>query len=172
MTDERPPSIQERYSTARQTSDLSLDPLTSMSPADVLTASGWAAQENEAAMLLWGVVYQGKTSDKLRLVEVLGSQLNAKMGKDRRLKGDAWKIAAEMLAWFLHGTCRPCGGLGYERTPGTPALSNRLCKVCQGTKRAHYPRSAAHIWMDAHLGSLTAKAGGEVMKKLARSMEL
>jgi len=42
-------------------------------------------------MLLWGVVYQGKTSDKLKLVEVLGSQLNAKMGKDRRMKGDAWE---------------------------------------------------------------------------------
>lgn len=170
MTDERP-SIQERYSTARQTSDLSLDPLTSMSPADVLTASGWAAQENEAAMLLWGVVYQGKTSDKLRLVEVLGSQLNAKKAKDRRLKGDAWKIAAEMVAWYLHSTCKPCGGLGYERPKGTPALSNKICRVCQGDKRAAYPRTAAHIWMDAHLSTLSAKAAGEAMKRLAAKME-
>lgn len=170
MTDK--PSIQERYSTARQTSDLSLDPKTSMSPADVLTAAGWAAQENEAAMLLWEVTYRGKSQAKHRLVEILGGSLNARMAKDRSLKGDAWKIAAEMVAWFLHGTCRPCGGLGYERVKDAPAISNRRCTVCHGAKRAKYPRSAAHIWMDAHLGSLTAKAGGEVMKKLARSMEL
>lgn len=167
------PSITERYTTARQTSDLSVSPLTSRSPADVLIASGWAAQENEAALLLWEVIYRGKSEPKNRLAGILGSQLNARMAKDRKLKGDAWVIAREVLAWYLHGVCQPCGGLGYEKIPGTPTLSDRLCPACNGAKRVALPQdSASHTWMANYIESLTAIAAGQVMKRLASDMNL
>lgn len=168
MTDK--PSISERYSTARQTSDLTVSPLTSMAPADVLGAVGMAAKDKEieVAILLMEVTYQGRSQSRNKLADILGNQLNARMAKDRRLKGNAWVIAKEVLAWHLDGVCKPCGGLGYEKIPGTPTLSDRLCPVCEGNKRVALPHdSLAHTWLANHVERLTAIAGGEVMKRLA-----
>lgn len=173
MTENDRPTIGERYMTARQTSDLSLDvQRAGNGPAEVLVAAGWAAQHHEAAMLLWEVTHQGRAERKERLIELLGADLNARMEKDRRLKGDAWRIARQMVAWFLYGVCKPCGGLGYERPKGSPALTNKLCTFCEGRTREEYPKTAAHIWMEGHLGRLQTLAAGKIMQGLARSMEL
>lgn len=156
------PDIQERYITAG-------------GPSDVVTAAGWAAQSNatvELALMLWGVMYEGKTSQKLELATKLGNHLNARMVRDRSLKGNAWKIAAEMLAWHLHGVCQECDGRGYMVIPDTPSLSDTLCHHCHGTGKRPYPREASHVWLAAELSRMTAIAGGEVMKRLNTSMDL
>jgi hypothetical protein len=61
--------ISERYSIARNTSNLKSEPRTVMSASDVIGAAGMAAQEHQDALLLWSVMYVGKTSQKMRLVE-------------------------------------------------------------------------------------------------------
>jgi hypothetical protein len=162
MTEAVKPDIQERYITAD-------------GPSDVVTAAGWAAQSNQTvglALLLWGVMYEGKTHQKLELAAKLGNHLNAKMARDRSLKGNAWKIAAEMLAWHLHGVCEPCEGRGYEVIKDTPSLSDNMCSHCGGQGKRPYPREASHVWMAAELSRMTAVAGGEVMKRLRVDMEL
>lgn len=158
-TDHPPPSIQERYITANRASD-------------VVTAAGWVAQRHEMALMLWSVMYEGKTSQKHRLAELLGDHLNRAKNRNRRLKGDAWKIAKEMLVWHIEGVCEPCEGRGYEVIKGTPALSDRLCSHCHGTGKRPHPREAAHIWVAAELSRMTAIAAGEVMKRLRVDMDL
>ena len=153
------PTIQERYMTARNGSD-------------VVTAAGWVAQRHEIALMLWGVMFEGKTSQKVALAEKLGKHLNDHKARHNRMKGDAWKIAAEMLAWHLHGVCMECEGRGYETIQDTPSLSDNPCSHCHGTGKRPYPREAAHIWLAEELSRMTAYAGSEVMKRLAREMDL
>ena len=157
MTDR--PTIVERYVTADR-------------PNDVIGAAGMAAQTHEMALMLWGVLYQGKTAQKHRLAELLGDHLNAAMNRDRRLKGDAWKIARMMLAWHCEGVCNPCEGRGYEVIQNTPSLSDRVCSHCHGSGKRSYPREAAYVWMEAELSRMTAIAAGEVMKRLAKDISI
>lgn len=157
MTDK--PSVTERYITAD-------------GPADVITAAGWVAQRHEIALMLWGVMYEGKTSQKHRLAELLGDHLNRAMDRDRRLKGDAWKIAREVLAWHCEGICTYCDGRGHERIQNTPSLSSKLCSHCHGTGKRPYPRDPAYIWLVDELSRLTSIAASEVMRRLAKEMTL
>ncbi|QIM51612.1 hypothetical protein [Hydrogenophaga crocea] len=156
MTDH--PSITERYITAN-------------GATDVITAAGWVAQRHEMALMLWAVMYQGKTSQKHRLAEMLGDHLNRAKEKRKTLKGDAWKIAREMLAWHCEGVCTACDGRGYEAIQGTPSLSDNLCSHCHGSGKRPYPRDAAHVWMEQELNQLSAIAANEMMKRLARALD-
>ena len=77
----------------------------------------------------------------------------------------------EVVAWYLYGTCKPCGGLGLEKVAGAPTLSGRLCKACHGTKRVPLPRSEAHDWLSEHMAKLSGIAGSRVMRKIADDLK-
>lgn len=158
--------IGERYSTARNTSNLKSAPRTTFSASDVLGAAGMAGQEQEVAMMLWEVAFKSKTKSKMALVERLTSQLTVFMLR-AGMKGDPRKITMEVVAWWLYGTCMPCGGLGYEKAPGTPSLTDRLCKACRGHKKVKLPRTEPHDWLHDRMSRLQAIAGGRVMRKIA-----
>ena len=163
--------IQERYTTARNASDLSVDERTTYAPSDVLGATGMTAQASPEAILLWEVTFKGKTSAKLALIELLQKRLAVEMLKNR-WKGDPRKITTEVIAWLLHGTCQPCGGRAYELINGAPTLSDRICRHCNGTGKVKLPRGDAYSWLHDHIQLLIAQAAGKVMKKLATDMEL
>jgi len=131
-----------------------------------MAAQGDSGSGNAAAMLLWEVTFRGKTQAKMALVEMLAKDVMMFMMR-ARIDGDPRKIAMEVVAWWLHGTCKPCGGLGYERVPGTPTLSERLCKACNGTKKVHLPQTEPHDWLHDRMSRLQAIAGGKVMRKIA-----
>lgn len=162
MIETAKPDIQERY-------------ITSEGGSEVVIAAGWVSQSSdsaELALLLWSVTHEGKTQKKHELADKLGQYLNERMRTNRRLKGNAWKIAAEMLAWHLHGTCEACDGRGYEAIPDTPSLSDNICSHCHGTGKRPYPREAAHVWLASEFSRMTAVAAGEMMKRLRVEMEL
>ena len=163
--------ISERYTTARNTSNLKSSPRTNLSASDVLTAAGMAAQEHEDALLLWGIAYQGKSSDVYRLVEVLSKRLDGYMTK-ANVKGDRRSIAMECIAWHLYGTCQPCGGRGLEMIPGTPMQSDTVCRHCNGSGKVPLPRGDAHTWLTAYMGRINGHAAGKLMDKLALDMDL
>lgn len=164
-------SISERYSTARNTSNLKSEPRTSMAAADVLAATGMAAQQHELALMLWEVAYRGKTATKHVLAELLVERLT-EFKLRNRIKCDVKRVVKEVLAWHLHGVCQPCSGRGYEAIEDTPSLSDVICKHCNGTKRVALPRGDEYTWLADHIGKLGAHAGGYVMAKLAKEMEL
>lgn len=157
--------IQERYMTARNTSNLKSTERTSLSPADLLAAAGMAGQKNGTALLLWEVTFKGKTQSKNALVEALAHKLADHMLRTRQ-NGDPRRIATECIAWTLHGTCQPCGGRGYETIADTPTLSDDLCKHCHGTGKIAAPATDAHKWMIDYMSELTARAAGSIMRKL------
>ena len=163
--------IAEHYAIARHTSNLKSEPRTNMAAADVLMASGMAAQKNEAALMLWGIVYGGKTSQKLALVEVLAAKLTAHMAH-HRLKGLPRHIAEGVLAYYLHATCTACGGEGHQIVPGTITRADELCPVCGGLGKPQPPVDAAFTWLHDYVAELLSIAAGRVMEKIALNMEL
>ena len=163
--------IQERYSVARHTSNLKVETSTTFAPADVLAAAGMAGQASPEALMLWEVTFKGKTSSKLALVAILEKKLAWTM-LHNRWKGDPRRIAQEVVAWSLHGSCQPCGGRGFELVMGTPSLSDRLCKHCNGTKKVALPRTDPHDWLHDYMDRLISQAAGQVMRRLATDMDL
>ena len=163
-------NVSERYSTALEAKNLKVDPLTSFAASDVLGAAGMAAQAHSDAMLLWSLLFQNKTSAKLKVVDMLADKLTRKMIRER-WKGNPKTIAQEVLAWHLHGTCQPCGGRGYQLILGTPALSDRLCTHCGGSGKVKFPRGDAYTWLVDEMSRMIASAGGRVMAKLKVQMD-
>ena len=162
-------NIQERYSTAKNTSDLTVSTLTNSSASDILAASGMASQEAPEAMALWESAFSGKAGSKRALVDIMASNLAGKMIKNR-WKGDPKKIAQEVIAWYFHGTCQPCGGRKYQLIKGSPVLDEtKVCPHCHGTGKVSLPRNDAHQWLSSNIDKLLSSAGGHVAKKLARN---
>lgn len=166
-------AIAQRYLTARNTSNLKLRRAESQdqAAAEVLTAAGMVAQEHEAAMMLWEVTFRGKTSAKLALVELLSSKLIGYMIRER-LQGDPRQISRAVLAWWLHGICTTCGGVGHELVPETIVRADEPCSACHGTGKLPQPEDAAFRWLADEMGRLQSVAGGKVMRKLAQDMNL
>ncbi|MDR7094140.1 hypothetical protein [Hydrogenophaga laconesensis] len=158
------PTVEEQYITAEGGRPIIA--------AAALASIGENSKRVSLALMLWSVTYEGRSERKKELAEALGRHLNEQMAQRRRLKGDAWKIAKEMLAWHLHGVCTECDGRKYVAIQGTPSLSDNLCPHCQGTGKRPYPREAAHSWLVGEIESLTALASGEVMKRLNERMTL
>lgn len=163
--------IHEQYTTARAACSLKVEVRTTHAPADVLAAAGMAARTSPAALALWTATLSGRTGAKKAVVEILASKLAGQMAK-ARWKGDPRRIASEVVAWYLHGVCKPCSGRGYETIPGTPALSERLCQCCGGTGRIRLPDSDAYAWLSRNMDGLISSAGGKVLQKLVQERDL
>jgi len=163
--------VQERYATARNATNLKMKAETNFAPVDILTAVGMASHASREAIMLWEVTFQGKTSAKLACVEMLSKKLAAQMIRNR-WKGNPTRIASEVFAWHMHGTCQPCGGRGLKLVLGTPVLSDAICTHCNGSGKVHLPREDAHTWLRDFMERLIAQAGGKVMQKLSLDMEL
>lgn len=54
---------------------------------------------------------------------------------------DADRRAGEVLAWWLDHRCPGCDGRKKETIQGTPSLSHKDCKVCQGTGQTPIPHN-------------------------------
>lgn len=157
--------ISERYSIARNTSNLKSEPRTRMSASDVIGAAGMAAQEHESALLLWSVVYGGKTSQKMKLIDGLEHKLTDHMMRNR-LKGNPKRIAMEVIAYYLHAKCSACDGVGYQIIPHSILRSDDPCPECNGTGKPPEPNDDAWMWLYRHVSTLLGIAAGKMMQKI------
>lgn len=159
--------IAERYSIARNTSNLRSDANSTMSASDVLTASGLAAQDNEAALLLWEVTFRGKTSSKIALMEMLSHRVTGYMLR-HRIKGKPKAIASAALAWYM-SKCDECGGEGHQIIPGTITRSEEPCPACHGTGKLPQPNNDAFQWLVDDLARLASQASRAISKRLVNN---
>lgn len=96
----------------------------------------------------------------------------------------AHDMACAVLAWYRGGTCRACGGHGFELIPNTPAKSERHCKVCFDRERQvsdgkipFEPQFKAEhrglaSWLLVEVEREAGRAAPEAMKALAPRLEL
>jgi len=158
--------IAQRYITARHTSNLKSEPRSNMSAADILAGAGMAAQQHSDALMLWGVVYGGKTSQKMMLVDGLARKVGEYMMRNR-LKGQPRHIAMEVLAYYLHAKCMACEGVGHRLIEGTITREDEPCPVCRGTGKPDAPEDEAWAWLHRYVGELMSIAAGRIMQSIS-----
>ena len=92
-------------------------------------------------------------------------------------------LACRCLAWYRAGTCRVCGGHGYDLIPGVPSLSAHPCVACDGAGKVNIDRDVdpsgnrpGHRelarWLVAEIERESGRAGTAAMRKLAPTLDL
>lgn len=172
-------TLTDRYASAVRSSNLRSSPDTVQSDSDVLGAAGLAAKKHGLAIALLRLL-SGDNHSSREIVEIMGGMID---GKAFRVGVEMTRVEAEdigraVLAWYRHGACHHCGGLGYERVEGAPTLSGHHCKRCNGTGKRPFDRefSAMNLdlarWMLAQIEREIAIAGSAAMKALAPKLDL
>jgi len=169
--------VLERYTTAVNSSNLAVDPRTTWSDTDVLGAAGYAAKREPLGIALTRMFSGGKVYPVVLILAELC------WGRSRHLRIKISRVQAEdiskaVLSWHRDGTCQPCGGTGYQRIAGTPALSEHNCTHCQGAGRipfdAQFPEAVRGLagWLSGEVERSQAAAGSAAMALLAPRLDL
>lgn len=159
-------SISARYTAAIATGNLRPSADGQLSPVDVLGAAGFAGKQKPLALALLRL-HSGDNHAAPALVGILAGMLD---GKAYRLgvpitRAECRELAAVVLAWHCDGACRPCGGLGFRRVDGAPALSAHQCNACHGSGRlplaslVQVPRRDLAHWLASEVEREESAAG-------------
>lgn len=193
MTDK--PKIDERYRSAIGTGS-QRDVIGAFGVADRRLTSGWvptgpdgegyAIQKAPLAVSLERL-FAGDNAAALDIVETLAhmawSKANNENAKPKITRPVAHDIAKAVLAWFRYGTCKTCGGHGWELIPGTRTHSERQCAPCEGAGKVNLDeeidpegkqpakRELAR-WLIVEVMRESGRAGPEAMKALAPRLDL
>jgi hypothetical protein len=191
------PNLAERYRSATRSSNLKSEPRTTRSDSDVLAATGYAAR-----ILTQGFRMTGpETSEPVRLAPLavplarllagdnfaareivlnLGERIwkQARGYEVKMQLVQAQDMAKACLAWFRDGSCKPCGGHGFDLIPGAPMLSERECEHCAGSGRkpfeSEFPVDLRQLakWAVVEMDRESGRAATETMRSLAPRLEL
>jgi hypothetical protein len=149
------PTLDERYRAAVHSGNMTSDPNTTRSDSDVVGAFGIAdrhltrgsdARGNHFPPAPLAValarLFAGDNTAGHAIVETMAANLwrQARRQDVKMARVQSEDISRAVLAWFRDGTCKPCGGHGYELAPGAPTLSERECAACGGTGKRHLER--------------------------------
>jgi hypothetical protein len=166
----------ERYSSAVNSGDLSVDERTTWSDTDVLGAAGLAGRYNPLGLALTRLFADGKPEAAILALTELAFKrartLKVKMGRV-----EAETLSKAVLGWYRHGRCQPCGGTGYQTIPGTPVQGDQ-CTACHGTTMVPFERQFQHEvrelaqWLGAEIDRAQAAAGSDAMRMLAPRLDL
>ena len=187
--------IQDRYSSATQTSNLKSEPSTTHSASDVLGAAGLAAKDHRtlpdgsrapgnplgiAMMRLFTASDRDIPSTKRKIVQMTARMVQSKAERE----GDPMKwpecevIALSVLTWMTDGTCKPCGGHGRTLIEGTRTIGDHACPSCRGSGRVQFganlplERLLLAQWLLNKIEREMAIAGAAAMAALAPRLEL
>ena len=170
-TEDRPPSIEERYLTATSTTNLRVTADRS-GPADILIAASWSPTRVGSALIRLHGEWDS-AEKRPRMSETDYILLRAKLKSlssvlvqvvdymVRRGMEDPEGRAGPIVGYWLDQTCHPCHGLKFLPIRGTPALSGMRCQACHGTGKGRPPfellgGKEVLNWMDACVGAARA----------------
>lgn len=182
--------IVDRYAGAVRSSDLKSEERTTHSDSDVLGAMGvadrrlthdrnprWQSPLSVPLLRL----FMGDNHAASQIVAILADMAwrKARQLEVRMTVLQSEDLARACLAWHRDGTCKPCGGHGVLKIPGTSVLGDRDCGVCKGTGRIPFER-AIHPpefrpvagWLESEMTRASSKAGTEAMNALAPKLDL
>ena len=171
--------ITDRYASAINSRTLTVDPKTTMSDTDVLGAYGLAAKRAPLAVALSRLL-AGDNHAQAEVVQHLADDAwrHARYLRVKCSPVEAADLARACLAWYRHGACKPCGGHGKLKIPGTVTLGVEDCPACRGFGRMpleaqvieHHRELARRLVAMMERGLATA--GPAAMERLAPRMEL
>lgn len=177
------PTVGDRYARATSSSDLTLH--AGRCDADKLLAAGYAARRDTRGLMALHVYRMRVTGDRAGLPPAIDTAIGWIVGRGVRAGGrnkvsrlDAREVAERTLHWWLQDVCSACEGVKYERVPGTPKLSAKLCIVCQGVGRHPLtsivkPKHLEHSrWLASELDALCGYVMADMARLLGASMDL
>lgn len=152
LNDDAPPTVEENYTRATQSSNLRCE-ADRRTDVDCLIASGMTPGILGSALMRLHSEFDG-SSEKQARTSTDAILLMAKLKSLPRVMEalENWatlrgleapkKLAQAVVAHWLDSTCKPCHGRGHEVIPGTPSLG-RKCKACHGSGRRKEPMGEA-----------------------------
>jgi hypothetical protein len=166
----------ERYSSAVNSSDLSVNPNSKWSDTDVLGAAGLAGRYEPLGVALTRLFADGKPEAALLIL----SDMAFKRARTLRVKVtqvQADDLSKAVLGWYRHGSCQPCGGTGFQTIPGTPIQGDE-CPRCRGVGRIPFepmfPEDTRELarWLSGEIDRAQVAAGRTAMALLAPTLDL
>lgn len=192
-------AITERYAVAINAKSLVVDERTTFSDSDVLGAMGLAAKRLASGWVTTGPdegyaireaplavplqrLLSGDNKAAHEVVAILAGMVWSR-AESQRLKPKVTRVMAHdmacgCLAWHRHGTCKECGGHGYELIPGAPMHSERPCKKCHGAGKVPFENQFRHEhvemarWLLSEMERAMGRAGPVAMAAIAPRLEL
>lgn len=172
--------FEDRYASAMRSSNLRSEEKTLHSSADILGAAGKASKDYPLALSLLRL-FNGDNGAVAKIVELMTEKAITKAYRTTR--AEIGPVAASLIArmvldWYRDSACKPCGGHGFKRMKGAPALSDQPCQVCTGTGKRDFetmfPPNRLELakWLAAELERETALAGPAAMAALAPRLDL
>lgn len=115
-----------------------------MMPVDTLTGVGAAARKADPAAL--NVIHLHLALDGEALGALMAQAAAKAAIEAGRLKLDMSVselkgVAKKAIRHWAAPICHRCHGRRYEQICGTPMLSSRPCKACDGTGNSHFQKS-------------------------------
>lgn len=172
--------ILDRYASAVHSTNLATKPETMYSDSDVLGAAGLAGKRQALAMALQRLLAGDSqaTHDVIRtMTEMVWGKASAMHISLKRTQ--AKDLSQAVLAWYRDGTCKACGGHGYQLIKGTRTIGGHECPACRGTGKIPFDaqfegaeRLLLARWLQSEVEHQQSKAGPAAMAKLAPRLEL
>lgn len=174
------PGIRERYESAGNTSDLTVEAYRG-GAGDVLIAAGWSPATLGGAIMRMHSEFRrpprnGGQTDAILAVQQLRTMpmVIERLGSVAMCWGmdDGFGKARAVIAWWLDHVCPRCQGRKMQSTPGTPTLSARPCPKpseggCGGTGQARLPYGEEGRRLASFMDSCVADWHGFMKKNLA-----
>jgi hypothetical protein len=167
-------SIHDRYASAVHSGNLKpqkdsmagAEPVRTASKLDVVGAYGLMSKRHRLAGALCRLLLGGDNQAAREVVQELAAMVEYRAYMDgiQIVRVQAEDLGRKVLAWYRNGTCQHCGGLGFEKIQGIPALSGNACKHCDPRHPGKVP-FAADFSME-HL-SLAWFALGKIEREIA-----
>jgi hypothetical protein len=153
-------SRREEAAIARTSADLG-DLADQHGAVDMLRAIGMVGQRFRVALEVWRLVDQG---DKRALRPAFDGLLAkcASLG----IVSDPIHVVSSVLQFYLDPLCKTCGGLCFERIPGSTELSARECPGCHGTGRRPSEWGEHEMRLDDWITNEQGRAAAAISAKL------
>lgn len=174
MTDK--PTIDETYSRAGNTSDLTVE-ARQRGAGDVMIAAGWSDSRIGSALLRLQseadgaqrkanatdmMLIAGRLAGLKPLVTVLAAR--ALLWAEPPSRPET--LAREVLLWWLDQTCKLCHGRRWVVIPGAPALSNRNCPRCHAIGTMPVPYGFMGRKLATTMDTCLSTARGQINARL------
>jgi hypothetical protein len=174
-------SIQERYSQAIRSANLTCDANTTFSDLDVIGAMAIADRrlsQGRMPRIGSGVISRLLAGDQSSLrdaVLLLSGRVILRADEDGIFLSSlqAADIAKSCIAWLVLGRCGVCGGHGKEWARGAPIASDEPCAACAGSGKPPFIGSfaVAHRdiakWTVQEMARDLGLCGAEALRALA-----
>lgn len=166
------PSVDERYITATNTSNLKV--LSDRrGAADVLIAAGWSASRLGAALMRLHSEFDGAArassetdarlmAGKLKSLPTVLEQLQIQALK----WGASSAHVAPSVFWWLDKNCRMCEGRKFERLPEAPVLSTKHCTACRGSGQIYLPGGDGARRITQYMDDCVSRARDSIKRRL------